>query len=186
MAAKVSLVPVERIESHILMIRGHRVLIDADLAELYGVPTKALNQAVRRNSERFPGDFAFRLTPREMSEVVTNCDHLPRLRYSPVLPMAFTEHGAIMAANVLNSPQAVRASVLVVRAFVRLRRLLAANHELAGKLAELEGRVGTHDKAIQGIMKAIRELMEAPPDPPKERIGFHSDLKEQSRPRAMR
>ncbi|HKS15964.1 MAG TPA: ORF6N domain-containing protein [Planctomycetota bacterium] len=185
MAAKIALISIERIEGRILLIRGHRVLIDADLAGLYGVPTKALNQAHRRNSERFPDDFAFRLTAKEMTEVVTNCDHLSRLRFSPVRPLAFTEHGAIMAANVLNSPQAVRASVMVVRAFVRLRQMLATHHELAGKLAELEERIGTHDKAIQGIMRVIRDLMEAPPDPPKERIGFHSDPKQLSSAKVM-
>jgi hypothetical protein len=180
MAAKGSLIPIERIDRRILLFRGHRVLIDADLAELYGVPTRALNQAVRRNAERFPGDFAFRLTALEKAEVVTNCDHLSRLRYSPVRPLAFTEHGAIMDASVLNSRQAVRTSVLVVRAFVRLRQMLSTHHELAGKLAELEDRIGRHDGAIQGIMKAIRDLMEAPPDPPKERIGFNPPPKGRS------
>jgi len=187
MAAKVELIPIERIESRILLIRGLRVLIDADLAELYGVPTRALNQAVRRNEERFPEDFMFQVTAAEAaalrSQFVISKKGRGGRRY---LPNAFTEHGAIMAANVLNSTQAMKASVLVVRAFVRLRRLLAANHELAGKLAELEQRIGTHDRAIQGIMKAIRDLMEAPPDPPKERIGFRTYLKEHPRARVMR
>jgi len=185
MDAKVSLIPVERIERRILLIRGHRIMIDADLAGLYGVPTKALNQAVRRNADRFPPDFAFQLTSDEVeamrSQIVTASKRNERYR-----PFAFTEHGAIMAANVLNSPSAVRASVLVVRAFVRLRQMLATHHELAGKLAELEERIGRHDGAIQGIMKAIRDLMQAPADPPKERIGFHSDLKEHSRAKVMR
>src|SRR3990167_1643754 len=102
MVDKTSLVPVERIGRSILMIRGQKVMLDADLADLYKVPTKALNQAVKRNKERFPGDFMFQLTKDEKTEVVTNCDHLQRLRFSPTLPYAFTEHGTIMLANVLN------------------------------------------------------------------------------------
>lgn len=171
MASK-SIIPVERIERGILLVRGHRVMIDADLAELYGVTTKALNQAVKRNAGRFPEDFVFRLTVEEKAEVVTNCDHLSRLRFSPLPPYAFTEHGAIMAANVLNSERAVQASVLVVRAFVRLRQVLATHRELAEKVAELDRRLGGHDDAIRGLMTAIRQLMEPPSEPPKERIGF--------------
>lgn len=114
--------PIERIENRILIIRGQKVMIDADLAELYGVPTKALNQAVKRNSERFPVDFMYQLTTEEKAEVVTNCDHLARLKFSRSLPFTFTEHGAIQAANVLGSPQAVEMGIYVVRAFVRLRK----------------------------------------------------------------
>ena len=127
MAKKESLTPLGRIEHLIQLIRDHRVILDADLARLYGVATKALNQAVKRNRKRFPPDFMFRLTEEEKNEVVTACDHLSRLRFSPVLPCAFTEHGAIMLANVLNSERAVKASVQVVRAFVRLREVLASN-----------------------------------------------------------
>ena len=101
-------------------------MLDADLAELYGVPTKALNQAVRRNKDRFPTDFMFRLTRQEKTEVVTNCDHLQKLKFSPVLPYAFTEHGAVMLANILNAPNAIKVSVYVVRAFVKLRELIAS------------------------------------------------------------
>jgi len=174
MADAATFISVDRIERRILLIRGHRIIIDADLAELYGVPTKALNQAVKRNAERFPSDFAFRLNAGEKLEVVTSCDHLSGLRYSPVRPVAFTEHGAIMAANVLSSPRAVRASVLVVRAFVRLRQLLATHRELADKLAELERRIGSHDAAIRNLMSVIRELMDPRPGPPRERIGFRT------------
>lgn len=113
-----------------------------------------------------------RLTKKEKNEVVTNCDHLARLKFSPVLPYAFTEHGAIMLANVLNSERAVQASVAVVRAFVRLREMLASNHELAGKLVELERRIGTHDEQIQAIFEAIRQLL-TPPSKPHRQIGFH-------------
>lgn len=117
------------------------MLVDADLAEIYGVSTKALNQAVKRNAERFPEDFRFQLTAAEREEVVTNCDHLTRLRFSPVLPWAFTEHGSIMAASVLNSQRAVEMSAFVVRAFVRLRDLARTHAELARHLAALERRV---------------------------------------------
>ncbi|MBI3765732.1 MAG: ORF6N domain-containing protein [Ignavibacteriales bacterium] len=115
-------------------MRGLKVMIDADLAELYGVSTKALNQAVRRNIERFPSDFMFELTPEEKTEVVTNCDHLKKLKFSRYLPSAFTEHGALMLANVLSSKSAVQVSLQIVRTFVRLRELLSSNVELTHKL----------------------------------------------------
>lgn len=169
--AEQSLVPTELIERGILVLRGHKVMLDADLAVIYGTSTKAFNQAIKRNLARFPGDFMFRLTPAEKAEVVTNCDHLSRLKYSPTLPMAFTEHGAIMAASVLNSPKAVEMSVLVVRAFVKLREIIATHRQLAVKLAELERRLSTHDKQIVVLFDAIRELM-TPPVKPKRRIGF--------------
>jgi len=164
---------VDKIEPCILVVRGQRVMLDADLAELYGTTTKALNQAVRRNPERFPADFRFELTAAEKQEVVTNCDHLARLKFSRTLPYAFTEHGAIMAASVLNTRRAIEVSLYVVRAFVKLRELLSTHKELAGKLAELERRVGAHDEAIQTLVAAIRRLMEPPPAPPRPRIGFH-------------
>ncbi|MEO8007737.1 MAG: ORF6N domain-containing protein [Betaproteobacteria bacterium] len=168
---KASLVPAARIERAIMVLRGQKVMIDADLAALYGVPTKRLNEQVKRNSARFPEDFVFRLTTEEKAQVVANCDHLTRLRFSPALPYAFTEHGAIQAANVLNSARAVEMSVHVVRAFVRLRELIASNKELAAKLDQLEKKLSTHDQAITGIMQAIRQLM-APPEPKKRPIGF--------------
>lgn len=169
-----SLVPVERVESRILLIRGQKVIIDVDLALLYGVPTKALNQAIRRNIARFPADFVFQLTEKEKEEVVTNCDHLKKLKYSHQLPYAFSEHGAIMAANVLNSDRAMEASVFVVRAFIKLREMMATHKELAQKLAELEERLSTHDKAICSLFDAIREMMN-PPVPKKRPIGFITD-----------
>ena len=144
-------------------------MLDADLAELYGVTTKALNQAVKRNADRFPGDFMFRLNEAEKREVVTNCDHLSRLKFSPALPHAFTEHGAVMLANVLRSSVAVQASIQVVRAFVRLRELLAAHKGLARKLVALEKK---YDRQFAVVFDAIRQLMEGPPDEPKGRIGF--------------
>ena len=165
------LVPVERIEKAILVLRGQKIMLDSDLAELYGVATKVLNQAVKRNRDRFPEDFMFQLTAEEKDEVVTNCDHLKRLKFSPVLPFAFTEHGAIMAATVLNSPQAVEISVYVVRAFVRLREMAGANRALMEKLDQLERRVVGHDKALAGLFDAIRQLM-APETKERKQIGF--------------
>ena len=122
-----TVVKIGRIQQRILLIRGEKVIIDADLADAYGVTTKVLNQAIRRNADRFPSDFMFRLTKQEKLEVVTNCDHLQKLKYSPVNPYAFTEHGAIMVASVLNSPKAIEVSVFVVRAFVKLREMIAGH-----------------------------------------------------------
>lgn len=172
-----TLIPVETIEKKILLIRGEKVMLDADLAELYGVRTKRLNEQVKRNTERFPEDFIFQLTAEEKAEVVAKCDHLSRLRFSPVQPYAFTEHGAIMAANVLNSSQAIRMSVYVVRAFIRLRQVFATHRELAHKLTELEQRVGTHDETIRHLLTAIRQLMESPLGSGKNRIGFQAKSK---------
>jgi len=164
--------PVELIAYKIVVIRGQKVMIDADLANLYGVPTKVLNQAVKRNSSRFPKDFMFRLSAHEKQEVVTNCDHLNKLKFSKAFPFAFTEHGAIQAANVLSSPLAIEMGVYVVRAFVRLRELLISNKELAHRLNELEQRIErkleTHDQAISGLINTLRQMM----TPEKRPIGF--------------
>jgi hypothetical protein len=167
------IVPEARIERAILVIQGRRVILDADLAELYGVPTKALNQAVKRNAERFPGDFMFTLTPEEKAEVVTICDHLPGLKFSPSLPNAFTEHGAIMAANVLNSPRAVEMSVFIVRTFVRLREAALNYEDLNRRLRDAERRIGQHDVHLAGIVRKIREMTELPKPKKVRRIGFH-------------
>jgi phage regulator Rha-like protein len=163
------LIPIERIERSILLIRGEKVMLDADLAEIYGVETKVLNQAVKRNAIRFPEDFMFQLTETEKTEVVTNCDHLTRIKFSPHLPFAFTEHGALMLANVLNSERAALTSVQVVRAFVRLRQILASNTELSRKLAALEKK---YDAQFKIVFEAIRQLM-TPPEPKRREIGFH-------------
>lgn len=167
------LVPTEFIQSHILVLRGHRVILDSDLARLYGVPTKRLNEQLRRNLRRFPEDFVFILSPAEKAEVVAICDHLKRLKFSPNLPYAFTEHGAIQAANILNSEAANEMSVQVVRAFVRLRQSIVNHKARAAKLTELDPRVGRHDQQLTAIVKAIRQL--AAPDGPRHRrkIGFH-------------
>jgi len=169
-----SLVPIERIEQIILLIHGEKVILDADLAMLYGVTTKRLNEQVKRNSKRFPPDFVFQLTEEEKEEVVANCDHLKKIKYSKVLPYAFTEHGAIMAANVLNSERAIEASVFVVRVFIKLREILATHKEFAQKLMELEERLSTHDKAICSLFDVIRKFM-AQPEPKKRQIGFITD-----------
>ncbi len=171
-----ALVVTARIARQILVIRSQKVMIDADLAALYDVPTKRLNEQVKRNPGRFPADFVFQLSRDERDEVVANCDHLRRLKFAPTMPFAFTEHGALMAASVLNTPRAVEVSLYVVRAFVELREALATHKELAKRLDELESRLqrklATHDQAIAGILEAIRQLM-APPEPAKKRrIGF--------------
>ncbi|MDD5560060.1 ORF6N domain-containing protein [Candidatus Methylomirabilis sp.] len=172
MSSRGTLSPAASIEQSILFIRSQRVMLDADLAVLYGVSTRVLNQAVKRNRERFPEDFMFRLTVAEKAEVITNCDHLRSLRFSPALPHAFTEHGAIMLASVLNTPIAVQASVQVVRAFVRLREMLTTNKALADKFAELERKVASHDEHIQSLFEAIRHLMAPAQHKPRRTIGF--------------
>jgi hypothetical protein len=163
--------PSERIERAILLIRGHKVMLDTDLAYLYGVTTKRLNEQVKRNRNRFPADFIFQLTSKEKAEVVANCDHLTKLKFSPAKPFAFTEHDAVMVASVLNSKRAIEVSIYVVRAFVKVREVLGAHGELAQKLAELERRVESHDTHIRSLFDAIRQLME-PPATRSRRIGF--------------
>ena len=177
MPKKKSIVPMKEIEQSILVIRGEKVMLDTDLAELYGVTTKVLNQAVKRNKKRFPKDFMFQLSKTEKDEVVTNCDHLNKLKFSRNLPYAFTEHGAIMAASVLNSKRAVEVSIYVVRVFVKLRMMLTQNKELARKLNQLEKKVGQHDEDIQALIMAIRQLMKPDGAKKQRRIGFKDDPK---------
>jgi ORF6N domain len=173
-----------RIESRILTLRNQRIIVDADLASLYGVDTKRLNEQVKRNSERFPQDFMFQLNAAEKAEVVANCDHLNKLKFSKVLPFAFTEYGAIQAANVLNSTRAVEMGIFVVRAFVRLKQATAANAELTKRLDELEQSTErlaiSHDTfsrntriQLKQLFDALRELANtSPPQTPKRPIGF--------------
>jgi len=160
------------VESRILILRHQRVILDKDLAELYGITVKRLNQQVNRNRERFPADFMFQLTAKENEslrlQIATSKKGRGGRRYPPY---AFTEHGAIMAATVLNSKQAIEMSVFVVRAFVRMREMLAKNRQLAAKINELDRRLETHDTAIQDIIEAIKELM-LPEEPSKRKIGF--------------
>ena len=150
-------VPQRSVANRILLIRGHRVMLDSDLAPVYGVSTKRLNEQVRRNRMRFPSRYMFQLTQREKLEVVANCDHLARLKFSPTLPYAFTEHGAIMVASVLNNQRAIKASIAVVDAFVQLRELLSTHKDLARKLANLEKK---YDDQFRVVFEAIRELMQ--------------------------
>ena len=178
-----------RIESRIQVIRGLRVMIDVDLATLYGVQTKRLNEQVKRNRERFPADFLFQLTLDEKTEVVANCDHLQKLKFSKVLPLAFTEHGAIQAANVLASSQAVEMGIYVVRAFVQLRQALSTNEDIAKRLTELELKTESiemsHDTFSRNTRLQLRQLLDAvrelttPPEPHNRPIGFvtHEDKK---------
>ena len=165
------------------MLRGLRVMLDADLAELYGVETKALNQAVKRNAERFPMDFSFQLTAAEKAEVVTNCDHLARLKFSASLPYAFTEHGALMLGNVLKSSRAIEISLLVVRAFVQIREVLSAHKDIAAKLDQMERKLSSHDQAIAGLIDAIRQLMN-PSATDRRGIGFTANI--DSKPRTTK
>jgi hypothetical protein len=170
-----SLIPLERVERSILILRGHRVILDSDLAALYGVETRRLNEQVGRNEARFPEDFAFQLTPEEFenlkSQFAISSGQWGGRRKRPY---AFTEHGALMAASVLSSPKAVEMSIFVVRAFVRLRQILASNRQLAAKLNELEQRIATHDKSIVSLFQTVRSLMVVP-ERPKRRIGFSKD-----------
>ena len=185
MARAKVLAPTEEITRAILVLRGHRVLLDTELADLYGVTTKRFNEQVRRNAKRFPADFMFQLTAEEntalRSQIATL--KLGRGQHRKYLPYVFTEHGAIMAATILNSAKAVEMSVYVVRAFVQLRELLASNKELARRFAQLETRLDkkltAHDDAIAAILSAIRQLMH-PPVPKRRGIGFTASLDERS------
>src|SRR6476661_3015510 len=160
-----------QLDPPIVEIRGKCVMLDRDLADVYGVTTKALNQAVKRNVQRFPGDFRFQLTCEEREEVVTNCDHLRNLKYASALPWAFTEHGALMAATVLNSPRAVEMSVFVIRAFIRLRAYARRHAEIAERLDVLERRVTDHDDDLRGMFDSLRALLTPSPRNTRE-IGF--------------
>jgi len=176
-----AVVPQEKIEKRIFTVRAQKVMLDSDLADLYGVTTKRLNEQVRRNRGRFPADFMFRLTKEEAaglrSQNATSKGGRGGRRYPPSV---FTEHGAIMLASVLNTTRAIGVSVYVVRAFVRLRQVVAANKEVTAKLAELEQRVSGHDDAIRSLVTALRRLMESSPSAPRRRIGFQV---EEARPR---
>jgi len=178
---RISPEPVEHIARSILILRGQRVILDRELAAIYGATTKRLNEQVKRNRDRFPEDFMFQLTAEEAersrSQIATlNSGRGQNIKYRPY---AFTEHGAIQVANVLNSPRAIAMGVYVVRAFVHLRDLLASNKALAQKLNDLEHKLRNHDEAIAAILSAIRELMNSPP-PKRRGIGFTADIHEKS------
>jgi hypothetical protein len=157
------------IERRILFLRGKRVLIDSDLAALYGVTTKRLNEQVKRNLERFPEEFMFQLEIREKSEVVANCDHLENLRFSASLPFVFTEYGALMAASILNSPTAIQVSVEVIRAFVRMRELISTHKDLSEKLAAMEEK---YDVQFLEVFEALELLLERREEKSDRKFGF--------------
>ncbi len=170
-------VVIDQIGRSILILRGQRVILDRELATIYGSTTKRLNEQVKRNRDRFPADFMFQLTAKEAERSRSQIATLKNGRGQNIKyrPYAFTEHGAIQAANVINSPRATAMGVCVVRAFVQLRELLASNSALARKLSELEGRLKDHDEAIAAILSAIRELMN-PPVPKRRGIGFTANI----------
>ncbi len=175
MKEKTVLHGVDSLQSLIFTVRGQRVILDADLAHIYGVPTKRLNEQVRRNADRFPSDFMIQLTASEKKEVQSLRSQfatLKRGRHIKYLPYAFTEHGAIMAANVLNSPEAIRMSVFVVRAFVKMREALISRSELERRLLQIENVLLEHDESIRELYEAIRPLLLPPPEPNRKKIGF--------------
>jgi phage regulator Rha-like protein len=183
---KTAMVLTERVGSKILIVRNQRVILDTDLAELYGVTVKRLNEQIKRNPKRFPPDFLFRLTRAEYGNLKSqNATSTPSHGGRRYLPHAFTEHGAIMAASVLNSKRAIEMSVFVVRAFVRMRHVLLRKQQVLSKWSELEARLDQHDADIHEVIEAIRELM-APPPANQRRIGFEAptnSAKNQTKPR---
>ncbi|MBA2269661.1 MAG: ORF6N domain-containing protein [Chthoniobacterales bacterium] len=165
-------IPVERVAQTIFVLRGHKVMLSRHLAELYGVPVKALHQAVKRHADRFPPDFTFQLTAEEFENLKSHFGTSSWGGIRRALPYAFTEQGVAMLSSVLRSERAVKVNIAIMRAFVRLREALETNSALARKFAELEKMIGKHDKEIGAIIEAIRQLM-APPEKPKREIGFH-------------
>lgn len=153
-----NIIPIEPIQNKILIIRNIKVILDSDLAAIFQVSTKALNQAVKRNTARFPSEFIFQLSKEEKSEVVTNCDHLSAIKYSHKLPYAFTEHGVAMLSMILKSERAIHMGVYIVRAFIKLRELIISNNELAKKIGAIEQKqhnLGEHIRVIDGILKHL-------------------------------
>ena len=172
-----------KIERRIFLVRGQRVILDSDLAKIYGVPTYRFNEAIKRNRQRFPADFMFQLTAEEAaalrSQIATSKKNSSQFAMSSAKhrgavyrPYAFTEHGALQAANVLRSPRAVQMSVFVIRAFVKMREHLATNAAVLKRLAEIDKSLLVHDSALRDIYQKLRPLLAPPPEPPKPRIGF--------------
>jgi hypothetical protein len=183
MVEPTELVPADRVEQAILLIRGYKVLLDKDLAAMYGVETKNLNKAVRRNADRFPSDFMFQLTLEEAVASRFQFGTLKQGQNIKYLPFAFTEEGVAMLSSVLRSPRAAQVNVAIMRAFVRLRETLSMHKELAHKLSQLERRIEGHDESIRTLFEAIRQLM-TPPQAPKRQIGFH--VREEAGPKGAR
>jgi hypothetical protein len=172
------------IENAILLIRGQRVLLDRDLARLYGVATKVLNKAVKRNADRFPDDFMFQLTKEESDSLRFHFGTLKRGQHSKYLPCVFTQEGVAMLSSVLRSPRAAQVNIAIMRIFVRLRETLSLHKELAHKLVDLERKIEDHDENIRTLFEAIRQLMTPPEPQPRKEIGFH--VKEDSVPYRMK
>lgn len=175
MNKQTEIIPAHNITGLIHSVRDARVILDSDLARLYEVSTKRLNEQFRRNLDRFPDDFAFQLTEEEWLALRSQIATLKTGRgaHRKYLPYAFTEHGALMAANILNSPRAVAMSVYVIRAFVKMREETAANAAILRRLAEIDKTLLIHDTALREIVQKLRPLLEPPPQPPKPEIGFH-------------
>jgi len=175
--AEDSLIPDERIENAIRLIRCHKVMLDRDLASLYGVEVRVLNQAVKRNLTRFPDDFMIQLTSEETEALRSQIVILKtgRGQHRKFLPYAFTEQGVAMLSTVLNSDRAIEVNIAIMRAFVRLREIMSTHKDLARKLDDLERKLGEHDQNFQAVFEAIRQLMAPPVAPPKPRIGFHQE-----------
>lgn len=167
------LIPIERIENKIYLIRGEKVMLDFDLAELYEVSTGRLNEQVKRNLDRFPGDFMFSLTRQEILRI-SQFAISSSIKFSKNVT-AFTEQGVAMLSGILRSKRAVAVNIAIMRVFVKLRKMISTNKELAHMIKDLERRVGDHDVQILALFKSINKLLELPPDPPKKRIGFIID-----------
>jgi len=168
------LIPQDIVEQRIFLIRGQKVMIDRDIAALYGIETKHLNRQVKRNIQRFPKEFMFRLTKKEKDELVTICHRLRLIKHSSIPPLAFTEHGVAMLATVLSGKTAIRISIIIIKTFVKLRKTISEYRELSVKLQALQEKVDQHDEEIKTIFEAIRQLIEPPAEnKPKRRIGFH-------------
>ena len=158
---KTNMIPDEVIMNKVFIIRNQRVMIDADMAELYGVTTKRLNEAVKRNSTRFPIDFMFQLTMKEKDELVANCDHLKKLKFSPYLPNAFTEHGAVMLASVLNSEQAINVNIQIVRIFNKMREMMLLHKDLMLEMQKINNKLTEHDDKILLIFEYLKQFEES-------------------------
>lgn len=173
-----SLVPNELIASRILLIRDQKVMIDSDIAELYGVTTKRLNEQVKRNISRFPSNFMFELTKEEKNQVVANCDHLEKLKFSPVLPKVFTEHGIMMVANVLTSERAIQVSIQIIEVFVKMREMLTDNLSLKLDVEDIKKKLSNHSKNIELVFNYLDELIEKKDnEKPRKEIGYNADKK---------
>ncbi len=171
-----SLVTNELIASRILLIRDQKVMVDADIAELYGVTTKRLNEQVKRNINRFPSNFMFELTKEEKNQVVANCDHLEKLKFSPVLPKVFTEHGVMMVANVLTSERAIQVSIQIIEVFVKMREMLTDNLSLKLDIEEIKKKLSSQSKNIELVFNYLDELTEKKDnEEPRKKVGYKPD-----------